>query len=52
MDEEDLARLPMMTVKELSQYRGIQSNDFIYFAVDGKVFDVTISKGFYGPGGA
>uniref|UniRef100_F1L8C1 Membrane-associated progesterone receptor component 1 n=1 Tax=Ascaris suum TaxID=6253 RepID=F1L8C1_ASCSU len=39
------------TVSELREYNGVD-NERILMAVCGKVFDVTIGKAFYGPGGA
>lgn len=37
------------TLEELKEYNGV-SNPRILIAVNGKVFDVTRGKGFYGPG--
>ena len=48
MDDAELAQLPEITLEELSQFR----SDPIYMAVDGRIFDVTSGKGFYGPEGA
>lgn len=39
-----------MTVEELRKYDGRQDDGRILMAVNGKVFDVTRGKNFYGPG--
>ncbi|KAI8853184.1 cytochrome b5-like heme/steroid binding domain-containing protein [Chytridium lagenaria] len=38
------------TPKELLEYDGVKSEK-IYMGVNGRVYDVTAGKGFYGPGG-
>lgn len=40
------------TIQELHQYDGRQNDGRILIAVNGKVFDVTKGKRFYGPGAA
>lgn len=40
-----------MTVTELSQFDGTQSDGRVCLAVNGVIFDVTKGKRFYGPGG-
>ncbi|KAL7078407.1 hypothetical protein ACQ4LE_001984 [Meloidogyne hapla] len=40
-----------MTVDELKRYNGVE-NERIYFALCGKIYDVTRGKDFYGPEGA
>jgi hypothetical protein len=52
MDEEELANLPEISLDELGRHKGIGASDLIYIGVDGRVFDVTSGKGFYGPDGA
>lgn len=39
------------TLEQLKHYDGVQSDGRILFAVLGKVFDVSRSAEFYGPGG-
>ncbi|CAG9819511.1 unnamed protein product [Phaedon cochleariae] len=39
------------TVEELKQYDGTQEDGRVLVAVNGKVYDVTKGKRFYGPGG-
>ncbi|KAL3587142.1 hypothetical protein D5086_014009 [Populus alba] len=39
------------TVDQLLQYNGTNPSKLIYVAIKGRVFDVTTSKSFYGPGG-
>ncbi|XP_013779073.1 membrane-associated progesterone receptor component 1-like [Limulus polyphemus] len=40
-----------MTLEELKNYNGMDSDGRICVAVNGKIFDVTKGKRFYGPGG-
>ncbi|KAJ1960829.1 hypothetical protein GGI12_003589 [Dipsacomyces acuminosporus] len=39
------------TVKSLMQYNGTDEKKPILLGFNGKVYDVTASRGFYGPGG-
>mmetsp|Transcript_10268 Transcript_10268/g.16776 ORF Transcript_10268/g.16776 Transcript_10268/m.16776 type:complete len:158 (-) Transcript_10268:543-1016(-) len=39
-----------ITLDELSKYRGEREDVPIYICIDGKVYDVSDSRGFYGPG--
>lgn len=39
-----------MTIAELKEYDGVKNDGRILMAVNGKVFDVTRGKAFYGPG--
>lgn len=39
------------TLEELKEYDGVKNEGRILIAVNGKVFDVTKGKAFYGPGG-
>ena len=50
--DESLPPLPKrdMTVEEIRPYDGKQPDGRILMAVNGKVFDVTRGKKFYGPG--
>lgn len=41
-----------LTLKELRKFNGITEGDKIYVAINGKIFDVSCSKSYYGPGGA
>jgi len=40
-----------MTLEELRKYDGIQGDGRVLCAINGRVFDVTKGKRFYGPGG-
>jgi len=40
-----------MTLQELRKYDGIQGDGRVLCAINGRVFDVTKGKRFYGPGG-
>jgi len=51
MDDDELRKLPVMTLEELSRFRGQTAADPVYIGVDGRVFDVSKGWGFYGPGG-
>lgn len=39
------------TKEELARYDGKDASLPVYFAVKGKVYDVSSAKNFYGPGG-
>lgn len=39
-----------MTLKELRKYDGTQEDGRVLVAINGKIFDVTKGKRFYGPG--
>jgi len=39
-----------MTISELREFDGIKNDGRILIAVNGKIFDVTRGKKFYGPG--
>jgi len=51
-EEEELPPMPKrdFTLAEISKYNG-KDEKRILFGVNGKVYDVTKGKGFYGPGG-
>ena len=51
MDDKELAALPELSLEELGKYDGTDKSGLIYVGIDGRVFDVTSGKGFYGPGG-
>jgi len=39
-----------MTLSELREFDGLKNDGRILIAVNGKIFDVTRGKSFYGPG--
>lgn len=55
VEEEEDKRLPKMkkrdfTIQELREFDGTKGDGRILVAINGKVFDVTKGKHFYGPG--
>ncbi|XVF48241.1 hypothetical protein PTKIN_Ptkin03bG0174200 [Pterospermum kingtungense] len=40
-----------LTPQQLSQFNGSEPSKPIYLAINGRVYDVTAGKSFYGPGG-
>ncbi|XVE97306.1 hypothetical protein REPUB_Repub03eG0008400 [Reevesia pubescens] len=40
-----------LTPQQLSQFNGSDSSNPIYLAINGRIYDVTAGKSFYGPGG-
>lgn len=55
IEEQDHPRLPKMkkkdfTIQELREYDGTKNDGRILVAINGKVFDVTKGRHFYGPG--
>ena len=47
---DDLTKLPLVSRAQLLECDGVRS-ERIWIACDGLVFDVSKSRGFYGPGG-
>ncbi|KAJ4959367.1 hypothetical protein NE237_026478 [Protea cynaroides] len=41
-----------LTVQQLKQFDGSDTNKPIYVAIKGRIFDVSTGKNFYGPGAA
>lgn len=55
VEEQDHPRLPKMkkkdfTIQELREFDGTKNDGRILVAINGKVFDVTKGRHFYGPG--
>ena len=52
-EDPDFDHLPRLTLAEVERRgRGLGANDPVLLVVDGRVFDVSKGRGFYGPGGA
>ncbi|GAB1609080.1 membrane-associated progesterone receptor component 1-like [Argonauta hians] len=51
--EKEIPRMKKrdMTIKEMKKYDGTDEDGRVCIAVNGKIFDVTRGKQFYGPGG-